>query len=232
MTNQDAINELQSAIDLIKQDGKDWLDERDIPILEMAISALQAQDSPKPIAESVQNVSDSDLISRKAAIDAIVNWAESHHENPDGDDCIMIILDVPSAQPDSCNFPQLGATCEDGDELDEAIRRLENISEYQSAEAERWDHSFDDYSGVKRDEYLKWSDEHRQLASWLLELKRLRTEVYFLKAERENAPVDLFGDLPCKTCRWKAETTEKCEECIDGITDNYEMTFVVDAEGD
>ena len=44
MTNQDAINELQSAIDLIKQDGKDWLDERDIPILKMAISALKAQE--------------------------------------------------------------------------------------------------------------------------------------------------------------------------------------------
>ena len=43
MTNQEAINELQLAIDLIKQDGKDWLDERDIPILEMAIKALEAQ---------------------------------------------------------------------------------------------------------------------------------------------------------------------------------------------
>ena len=42
MTNQEAINELQSAIDLIKQDGKDWVDERDIPILEMAIKALEA----------------------------------------------------------------------------------------------------------------------------------------------------------------------------------------------
>lgn len=36
----------------------------------MAISALQAQDSPNPIAESVQNVQNEDLISRKAAIDA------------------------------------------------------------------------------------------------------------------------------------------------------------------
>lgn len=41
-----------------------------------------------------------DLIERQKAIDVIVNWAESHHENPDGDDCIMIILDVPSAQPE------------------------------------------------------------------------------------------------------------------------------------
>ena len=41
--NQEAVDELQYAIDLIKQDGKDWLDERDIPVLEMAISALQSE---------------------------------------------------------------------------------------------------------------------------------------------------------------------------------------------
>ena len=45
MTNQEAADELRYAIDLIKQDGKDWLDERDIPILETAISALQEKDS-------------------------------------------------------------------------------------------------------------------------------------------------------------------------------------------
>ena len=36
---------------------------------------------------------ETDTISRQAAIDAIVKWAESHHENPD-------ILDVPPAQPE------------------------------------------------------------------------------------------------------------------------------------
>lgn len=41
MTNQEVADELQHAIDLIKQDGKDWLDERDIPILEAAIKALE-----------------------------------------------------------------------------------------------------------------------------------------------------------------------------------------------
>lgn len=41
MTRDDAINELKCAIDLIKQDGKDWLDERDIPVLNMAIEALE-----------------------------------------------------------------------------------------------------------------------------------------------------------------------------------------------
>lgn len=45
MTNQEVADELQYAIDLIKQDGKDWLDERDIPILEAAISALQVQEA-------------------------------------------------------------------------------------------------------------------------------------------------------------------------------------------
>jgi len=40
---------LQYAIDLIKQDGKDWIDERDIPILETAIHALEKQIPRKPI---------------------------------------------------------------------------------------------------------------------------------------------------------------------------------------
>lgn len=56
MTNEEAINELQSAIDLIKQDGKDWLDERDIPILEMAISALQAQEIKREVKQEVWTV--------------------------------------------------------------------------------------------------------------------------------------------------------------------------------
>lgn len=47
MTRDDAINELKCAIDLIKQDGKDWLDERDIPLLQMAIEALETA-TPRP----------------------------------------------------------------------------------------------------------------------------------------------------------------------------------------
>ena len=41
-----------------------------------------------------------DVISRQAAIDAIVAWAKDTNEMPDGDDCIMIIGDLPSAQPE------------------------------------------------------------------------------------------------------------------------------------
>lgn len=41
MDTENAIEQLEFAIDLIKQNGKDWLDERDIPMLEKAIEALQ-----------------------------------------------------------------------------------------------------------------------------------------------------------------------------------------------
>jgi len=65
MTNKEMIIELQHTIDLIKQDGQDWLDERDIPILEAAISALQAQE----LSETQKAL---DTISRQAAIDAFL----------------------------------------------------------------------------------------------------------------------------------------------------------------
>ena len=42
MTREEAIEQLEFAIELIKKNGKDYLDERDIPILEIAISALSA----------------------------------------------------------------------------------------------------------------------------------------------------------------------------------------------
>lgn len=41
MDNEEAIIQLQYMKDLIKQNGKDWLDERDLPVLDMAIDTLQ-----------------------------------------------------------------------------------------------------------------------------------------------------------------------------------------------
>ena len=41
MTREEAIQELQNCIGLIRQDGQDYLDERDIPLLNIAIEALQ-----------------------------------------------------------------------------------------------------------------------------------------------------------------------------------------------
>ena len=42
MTREEAIQELQNCKGLIQQDGQYYLDERDIPIIDMAIEALQA----------------------------------------------------------------------------------------------------------------------------------------------------------------------------------------------
>ena len=44
MINREIIERLENAIELIKQDGKDWLDDRDIPILEACIKSLTALD--------------------------------------------------------------------------------------------------------------------------------------------------------------------------------------------
>jgi hypothetical protein len=44
MTREEAMEQLQNCIDLIKQDGQDYLDDRDIPLLDMAIKALQRED--------------------------------------------------------------------------------------------------------------------------------------------------------------------------------------------
>lgn len=43
MTREEAIQELQNCKELIQQDGQDYLDERDIPLLDMAIEALSAE---------------------------------------------------------------------------------------------------------------------------------------------------------------------------------------------
>ena len=45
MTNKEMVEQLENAIGLIKQNGKDWLDDRDIPILEACIKLLTASES-------------------------------------------------------------------------------------------------------------------------------------------------------------------------------------------
>lgn len=47
MTNEEIIEQLENTIGLIKQNGKDWLDDRDIPILEACIKSLTALDKIK-----------------------------------------------------------------------------------------------------------------------------------------------------------------------------------------
>ena len=49
MKPEEAIEELENAMILIIDNGKDWMDERDLPVLKMAIDALKKQIPMKPI---------------------------------------------------------------------------------------------------------------------------------------------------------------------------------------
>lgn len=55
MTNKEIIEQLENSIDLIKQDGRDWLDDRDIPILEACIKSLTALDKIRAEIEKIAN---------------------------------------------------------------------------------------------------------------------------------------------------------------------------------
>jgi hypothetical protein len=59
MTRGDAIQEFQNVKDLIRQDGKDWFDERDLEIIDMAIEAL-----------SEEKISRAELFNKLATVNA------------------------------------------------------------------------------------------------------------------------------------------------------------------
>lgn len=54
MTKEEMIEQLENTILLIKQNGKDWLDERDIPILEACIQRMKTEPCEDCISRSVQ----------------------------------------------------------------------------------------------------------------------------------------------------------------------------------
>ena len=57
MTNEEIIEQLENTIRLINQNGKDWLDDRDISILEACIKSLTAIDKIRAeIIEQKDNV--------------------------------------------------------------------------------------------------------------------------------------------------------------------------------
>ena len=88
MTNEEIIEQFQNAIDLIKQNGKDWLDERDIPMLKVAIRLLKNEQT------------DGDLISRQAVI-TMLQKIENAIEDGDGfqfNEWIEYANDIPSAE--------------------------------------------------------------------------------------------------------------------------------------
>ena len=69
MTNKEAIEQFKYAIDLIKQDGKDYLDERDIPMLKMAIKALEQEPKWIPFSERLPELDGDYLLFGKVVED-------------------------------------------------------------------------------------------------------------------------------------------------------------------
>ena len=52
MTREEIIEQLNLTIGLIKQDGKDWLDDRDIPMLEECVKVLSQEPCDDAISRS------------------------------------------------------------------------------------------------------------------------------------------------------------------------------------
>lgn len=71
MTKGEAIQELQNCKGLIQQDGQDYLDERDFPLLDMAIEALSANAVPH---------------GRLIDADTLIFELEEWKKNPNNDD--------------------------------------------------------------------------------------------------------------------------------------------------
>jgi len=62
MFTEEAILELELCKSIIKQGGKDWLDERDIPMLDMAIEALKKKPEWIPVSERLPEKDDDYLV--------------------------------------------------------------------------------------------------------------------------------------------------------------------------
>lgn len=80
--------------------------------------------------------------------------------------------------------------------LDEAIKHAEEVAKKQENNAKycpRPDKSVKG-SGKKYNAYLKCAEEHRQLAEWLIELKRKRQVIEDIKAELWMEGMNMTGE--------------------------------------
>lgn len=129
MTNQEAIDVMFNEWKCIDRNDGIHCDRKcescdlvmDVGIIReafnMAISALQAQDSSKPTAESAQNVPKEYLISRKAAIDALNRCTVYHIILPplvDKEEVRRALASLPSAEPE-LNFDEWCTDCKEYD---------------------------------------------------------------------------------------------------------------------
>ena len=88
MTREEMIEQLENTILLIKQNGKDWWDERDIPILHEAIKAMKTEPCE-------------DCISRQTVIDYVLkdNYYNGGWFEIEKDKYVEWLKALPSVQP-------------------------------------------------------------------------------------------------------------------------------------
>lgn len=90
MTREEMIEQIENTILLIKQNGKDWWDERDIPVLEEAIKAMKMEPCE-------------DVVSRQAALDTVdtlrIVIANNLPELIYKSSVLKLLHDLPSVQP-------------------------------------------------------------------------------------------------------------------------------------
>jgi hypothetical protein len=79
MTREEAIQELQNCKGLIQQDGQDYLDERDIPLLDMAIEALSAD--AVSLTGTMKYLTKPHNYCEVVRCKDCKNWRESHSED-------------------------------------------------------------------------------------------------------------------------------------------------------
>ncbi len=95
MTREEAVEQLEYTILLIIQDGKDYMDERDIPMLKMAIQALKQESSKDCIDRR-------ELLGKIASVCFTKGWAKFRADNGSNgtrDYIINYIKEMPPVTP-------------------------------------------------------------------------------------------------------------------------------------
>ena len=95
MTREEMIEQLENMILLIRQNGKDWWDERDIPILEEVIKSMQTE----PCEDTISRQTILDKIKEVCFSKEWIEYRVNYGSNGTRDYLISFIENLPSVQP-------------------------------------------------------------------------------------------------------------------------------------
>ena len=157
MTREEAIQELQNCKELIQQDGQDYLDERDFPLLDMAIEALQAEPT-KVVPPSLADVYKWE---RDIALSQLEEYGIGFAEKKRDDlvevvrckDCVFYDYEM---FPDDCRWDR--DEVPDGDDFCSCGERKENVQagEQLYTHEEVWG------TGTERIRRIEVDDSHEE----------------------------------------------------------------------